>query len=858
MWWVLLFCGGSLALAESPLQLSHVEYGTSHRLSAPTDTSEVFGRLDGEICTISPIGIRCGDEVLWQASQEPLDWVISDDAAAILTDDGWLEVGLGDSGAVEEMIGLPYVSGDGSLAWRGDGAADAGPLDVFQHLDGSFAEIDVDGHLRLTNGAGAVVADIAGAELGLDGWLQAEPLGDEGWVFLDEEGLAAYSTDGELLWESDLPGRSIGIVGEDVWVASASGLIVMDQNGAQELIDPRGCLDADYLDGEWMMLDEDRNVWHWEDAQRSSHRSAIVSMSEGPGTTLVSIDAQGRSFVWSQPTTAIPLGLNDRSAAHAEDGVRWVLSEDSWRRRAMTGEESTGGGGGSQIIAVGDGVLILSNAILSRISSEGETRWSTELPFAGTIRLWGDVLVLEGGDRSAVIDAESGVRRRLLESQPSRLTVGVAVGGLIELRNHGDMRGTRPGVEPADAGIAVGNLKMAHWGPSGLWYAALDSGGQLRIVDGVSGGVLAEGKRPARAVRSMRVSDAWVWLGREDGVIERWSLAGVDVDRSMPSFSSYAQLEPFVAPPDWGQTRMLKLSHDGDVSLAPGPQDEVIAVRGPRTILRAGASPMVIADKRGLTFKLVTSSPGGPVWLASADHTLWMVREDGRLRRAFKADGDVQSICSVGDRVYVLTDRKIHSFDAESGRRSVRSVAAKFLACGPEDSAWVADEEGAWPIGSSTSAAKYRHPGGLTALSVLSNGSVVTGGRDETVILWDGESKAPLYVLEGHEGPIRGMVSDVAGRRLVASTVRNRIVMWDLTRLIADGRLQFDGAVRAMALSSDGVQLTVALPGRGVHQLILPALDDPADEEDSRDSSFGSGSPTDPVPEGAGRILRPR
>jgi WD40 repeat protein len=83
--------------------------------------------------------------------------------------------------------------------------------------------------------------------------------------------------------------------------------------------------------------------------------------------------------------------------------------------------------------------------------------------------------------------------------------------------------------------------------------------------------------------------------------------------------------------------------------------------------------------------------------------------------------------------------------------------------------------------------------------------SVLSGGQDATIRLWDIEEEKELHKFTGHEGPVYGLVLMPDGKRLVSIADKDLAVkVWDLeTRVLISSLAPNSAHVNAVAVSPD-------------------------------------------------------
>ena len=98
------------------------------------------------------------------------------------------------------------------------------------------------------------------------------------------------------------------------------------------------------------------------------------------------------------------------------------------------------------------------------------------------------------------------------------------------------------------------------------------------------------------------------------------------------------------------------------------------------------------------------------------------------------------------------------------------------------------------------------HEGWVESVTVSPDGkTIVSGGRDKSVRLWDSQTGAQLRSLEGHSGDVTGVVVSPDGKKIISGSVDKTVRVWD----IQTGALQHtleghDGVICSVVVSPDG------------------------------------------------------
>jgi WD40 repeat protein len=108
------------------------------------------------------------------------------------------------------------------------------------------------------------------------------------------------------------------------------------------------------------------------------------------------------------------------------------------------------------------------------------------------------------------------------------------------------------------------------------------------------------------------------------------------------------------------------------------------------------------------------------------------------------------------------------------------------------------------------------HDGGITAIAVTSDGTVVSAGWHGTIEVWSVEAPAAVLSIVAHEGWVRAVaVTELDGRQVIVSAggVDGRVGLWDLATGSSVGvpLVGHIGGVNALAVGiSDGRPLAVS------------------------------------------------
>jgi WD40 repeat protein/serine/threonine protein kinase len=104
------------------------------------------------------------------------------------------------------------------------------------------------------------------------------------------------------------------------------------------------------------------------------------------------------------------------------------------------------------------------------------------------------------------------------------------------------------------------------------------------------------------------------------------------------------------------------------------------------------------------------------------------------------------------------------------------------------------------------------HPGSIRAVSIAPDGrSALTGGEDNTIMVWDLDTGKRLHVLEGHENTIKCIAYSPDGRLAVSGGKDKSVLLWDLAQGALLHRFRaHKSPIEALSFSPDGRRLVSA------------------------------------------------
>src|SRR5262245_46724320 len=107
------------------------------------------------------------------------------------------------------------------------------------------------------------------------------------------------------------------------------------------------------------------------------------------------------------------------------------------------------------------------------------------------------------------------------------------------------------------------------------------------------------------------------------------------------------------------------------------------------------------------------------------------------------------------------------------------------------------------------------HDGYVVCLAFAPDGkTLVTGGSDKAVRVWDVTSRRTVRVLTGHGGLVSSVAYAPGGKVLASASYDRTVCLWDTGTAKALATLQHDDIVTAVAFSPDGKTLAAACGGK--------------------------------------------
>ena len=100
------------------------------------------------------------------------------------------------------------------------------------------------------------------------------------------------------------------------------------------------------------------------------------------------------------------------------------------------------------------------------------------------------------------------------------------------------------------------------------------------------------------------------------------------------------------------------------------------------------------------------------------------------------------------------------------------------------------------------------HTDAVVSIAFSRDGTLASGGRDGTVILWDAVTEQPLHTLTGHTASARSVAFSPEGSILASGSHDGTIILWDVaTQQPKDTLTEHTAGVETVAFSRDGSTL---------------------------------------------------
>ena len=220
--------------------------------------------------------------------------------------------------------------------------------------------------------------------------------------------------------------------------------------------------------------------------------------------------------------------------------------------------------------------------------------------------------------------------------------------------------------------------------------------------------------------------------------------------------------------------------------------------------------------------KLVSGSWDGTIklWDVASGEELQTKAEDQEAVGCLSISPDGSRLVSCGwdgfIRRWIISDGEIHDSDfvyvGHDDRVPVTSVAfsrqGELLVSGGEDQTVIV-----WDV--ATGELRFRltgHAGVVHSVAFSPEGTVAaSGGEDATVRLWDLDLHKELVALMDHQGPVQAVAFSPDGHALASAGDDATIKLWDVeTRTLLKSWIAHSASIRAIAFAPDGGTLASA------------------------------------------------
>ena len=261
------------------------------------------------------------------------------------------------------------------------------------------------------------------------------------------------------------------------------------------------------------------------------------------------------------------------------------------------------------------------------------------------------------------------------------------------------------------------------------------------------------------------------------------ALADAELDRD-PELSVLLALEAMrITPGGSAEDALREALLESRVQRVISVQDPLLSAKAiGRQLVAASSQGDVVVSRAGSPQRRI--STGVPAWDASfaEDGTAVLTGRDG-LVRVVELDGSVTSIPGVGNAVSAAMspDGSLAAVADGTGVRLVDVESGRVLET-------------------------YRHPGAISAAISPDNRRVLTGGKDDMVYVWSGQSGRRVHTLNEHTGNAAALAFSPDGRYVASAST--------------------DGSGRVWRTADWGLQSTL-----GGHTISLTDVDFSADGE---------------------------
>jgi hypothetical protein len=793
-------------------------------------------REEGTLCAIEADGATCylaQGEVDWEISfgrDVVTDYVSGTDDLVLFTEVGTWRIALGSGRAVQVDDDLDFIP------TANGGLVEVGPQDIPDDDDvtqiiatptGDLGVIMQDGTLSWLGDSPH--ADRIATEVDTGGGVHAIPT-DFGWVIIDAHGAVLIDLQGHPYSAIDGPILDAATFTGGLLIADGSAVTAVDAldgTDAGVAIDWPATLVAATPDLRHLaaVSTDAARVLVWRDGEligNTGHHAPVVRLAPGPNGGLLSLDSDGVAIQWGPDGAGEVLEIDVLDAAFDPTGGVWLARPEQLERRTSTSRVDISVAV-HELAAAPFGVIARSSDGLRAYGVDGTERWRR--PAAPTSKLVtsGDLFLLAGPERLEVFDSKTGTRRRNIAVPDVHMVDGgEAVGGLIGA----GWRGSTPvaGRPPAlDDLPHLGPVDEGPWlSPNGRWALWLAAGRQRIVITDMKGYPLLS-EPTGGSISTAATGHHTVWLGRQDGKVERWEVGPFVEDAPLPAFDSYAQLEPFV--PHAIPTEAPDVEARGPiralVALADGASAYLFTTVATRDrngsfsihTLPDDQSPVAIAATRSQGLAVLTST--GEVWMGFEQRAPKHVGRTSVAGAALCASGDELLVGGPNGAQWLKPGKRARDA-AGAPEQPIEQVVCS------QGGEWVAALAGGevtvWTPKTGVRLAVLRQGAPISSISRGAPG-LLTGGEDEVVGLWESSRWTLVGLLEGHEGPIRAIAPTPDGRWLLSATT-TRAFVWDPA--IGATHQTVDLPAPVIEAIFDGTHFVLAMEGGRVMRIAGP------------------------------------
>ncbi|KAG8950697.1 hypothetical protein FRC03_012786 [Tulasnella sp. 419] len=233
----------------------------------------------------------------------------------------------------------------------------------------------------------------------------------------------------------------------------------------------------------------------------------------------------------------------------------------------------------------------------------------------------------------------------------------------------------------------------------------------------------------------------------------------------------------------------------------------------------------------------VAFSPEGTQLASSTrrEVTLWDYHSR-TVTRKLNMTGDQEPLCitfSFDWRFFITgcDSGEIATWDIENGTLidifNAYSIEVMSIAISPDGSRIISSSSGSgavvWDMGSSWASPSWGnddssekvHTGPVRSVAFSPDGSKFASAADDTVVLWDIPHRTPIHTLESHQDKVTSVAFSTDGKYVASGSNDKSIIVWDVESGEPIKTIGFNGQVRGLAFSLDGLYLVVRYQSRG-------------------------------------------